>query len=265
VTPAAIRTDTLLSIESVSLSYGDNVVLQDVNAKIDHLARPGVTSGQITAVLGPSGVGKTSLLRIIAGLQKPTTGDVYLGKDRVPAKAGDVGVVSQNYLLFRNRDVLSNLVIAARRYPDAKQRAVDMLNEFGLLDKSHLYPCQLSGGQRQRVAIAQQILSSDEFLLFDEPTAGLDPLAKAKVCDLISKLACRDDLETLLLVTHDIPSAVAVADMIWVMGREPGQPGARIVEQYDLVSRGLCWQPDIRRMPAFAETVEELQDRFKTL
>lgn len=261
----ATRTDTLLSIEHVSLSYGDNVVLRDVNAEIKDLVRPGCVTGQVVAFLGPSGVGKTSLLRIIAGLQKPTSGVVRIGKSPHPVRAGDVGLVSQDYMTYRNRDVMSNLTVAARFRPDPKQAAVDILNEFGLLDKAHLYPCQLSGGQRQRISIAQQLLSAQDYLLFDEPTAGLDPLAKAKVCHLISELANRTETETIICVTHDIPSAVSVADTIWCMGRDPGQPGARIVEEYSMIERGIMWHPDVQRTPEFAETVRELSDRFNTL
>jgi ABC-type nitrate/sulfonate/bicarbonate transport system ATPase subunit len=267
----ATRTDTLLSIENVSLSYGQNVVLRDVNASIKDLVRPGCVTGQVVSILGRSGCGKTSLLRIIAGLQKATSGSVTLGKDRAPAKAGDVGLVSQNYLLYRNRDVLSNLVIAARQSRDnpnariATQRAIDLLDDFGLLDKKHLYPSQLSGGQKQRVSIAQQILACGEMLLWDEPTAGLDPIAKKKVCELVGKVANRDELSSCLIVTHDIPSAVTVSDTLWLIGTPHGETGSRIVQEYDLISMGLAFQPDIQRLPEFTATVRELQDRFATL
>lgn len=271
MTPALTRTDTLLSINSVSMQYGDNVVLRDINISIQDLIRPGVVTGQIVGLLGPSGIGKSTLLRIIAGLQKPTSGTVFLGKAQTPVRAGEVGVVSQSYLVYRHHDVLSNLVIAARQAKDrpteavAKQRAVDMLNDFGLLDKSHLYPCQLSGGQRQRVAIGQQILASSDFLLMDEPTAGLDPIAKEKVCDLITRVGNRSEVETILLVSHDIPSLVAVCDTLWVLGRTTGKPGASIAATYDLAARNLTWEPGIRRSPQFAEVVEELQYLFRKL
>lgn len=271
MTAAPTRTDTLLSIEHVSLSYGPNQVLRDVNAHIEDLIRPDMVTGQVVGLLSPSGGGKTTLLKVIAGLLKPSAGTVSLGTARTPACAGEVGLVFQNSWLYPNRDVLSNLVVGARMaksHPtvkEATQRAVDILNDFGLLDKAHLYPCQLSGGQKQRVAISQQILCSDHFLCMDEPTAGLDPLAKAKVCQLITKVANRDDLNTVILCSHDIASVVAVCDEVWLLGRDPGLPGARIVETVDLIDRGLTWQPDITSLPAYAETVRELQERFKTL
>lgn len=262
------RTDTLLSINNVTMTYGDNVVLRDINISIQDLIRPGIVTGQIVGLVGPSGIGKTTLLRIIAGLQKPTAGTVLLGKSQTPVRAGDVGVVSQNYLVYRHHDVLTNLVIAAKQAKDrpaesvAKQRAVDMLNDFGLLDKAHLYPCQLSGGQRQRVAIGQQILASGDFLLMDEPTAGLDPIAKEKVCDLIGKVANRSESSTVIVVTHDIASAVALADTIWVFGVHKNKPGAQVVAIYDMIGRGLAFQPGVRRMPMFADTVTEIQSEF---
>jgi len=271
VTPTPTRTETLLSIENVSLSYGANTVLRDVNVSIQDLVRPGYVTGQIVAFLGLSGSGKTSLLRIIAGLQKPTTGQVYLGANRQPTKAGDVGVVSQQYFLYRNRTVLGNLTVAAlqaKTHPNRKS-AMDaaraLLSEFGLTDKANLYPCQLSGGQRQRVAIAQQILSSDHFLLVDEPTSGLDPVAKDRVCHLIGQVANRDELNTVIMVTHDVPSAVAVADTIWMLGRVKDRPGNQIVAVYDMIARGLAFHPGVQRMPLFAETVAEIQEEFSRL
>lgn len=271
----ATRTDTLLSVNNVNLSYGTNAVLRDVNFTVQDLVIPGRITGQTIGLLGPSGIGKTTLLRIIAGLQKPTSGQVLIDREQRSVRSGDVGVVSQNYLVYRNRTVISNLVVASKMAKDkpseatATQRSVDILNDFGLLDKAHLYPCQLSGGQRQRVAIAQQILASGDFLVFDEPTAGLDPISKTKTCGLISKLAHRSETETLIICSHDIPSVVTVCDTVLMMGRTTGLPGANIVAELDMISRGLALNgggiEEVRHKPEFSNTVEELQDMFTKL
>jgi len=274
----ATRTTPLLSVNNISLSYGAVPVLRDCSFTVRDLIRPGCITGQVVGILGRSGCGKTSLLKIIAGLLQPTSGTVLIDVDQHPTHAGDVGIVSQQYTVYRNRDVLSNLTVAAQQAANrptpvaAKQRAVDMLNSFGLLEQAHNYPCQLSGGQRQRVAIMQQMLTGTSFLAFDEPTAGLDPLAKATTCSLISQLANRSETETVLLVSHDIPSVVAMCDTVLVMGREPGaggggsgSSGAKIITEIDLISRGLMWHDQVRRLPAFTETVEELQDMFTRL
>ncbi len=271
----ATRTDTLLSVDNVCLSYGDNVVLRNVNLQIKDLVIPGRVTGQIVGILGPSGVGKTSLIRIIAGLQRQTSGSVLIGRELVPVRAGNVGVVSQNYIVYRNKDVIDNLLVAAMQSKDkpgrkeALQRSVDMLSDFGLLDKAHLYPAQLSGGQRQRVAIAQQILASGDFLVFDEPTAGLDPASKDKTCELITRLAHRSETETILLVSHDIPSIVALCDTVILMGHCKDQSGANVAAELDMIRRGLVLNGGgisaIRRKPEFRETVDEIQDMFATL
>lgn len=272
----ATRTATLLEIKNICLNLGGKQILRNVNAHVEDLVRPDAVTGQVVAFLGPSGVGKTSLLRILAGLQIPTSGEVLLGAMKTPVRPGMVGLVSQQYIMYRNRDVLGNLKVAASMATDrpgdkeAERRATDILAKFGLSDRAELYPSQLSGGQRQRAAIAQQMLCSDHYLLMDEPTAGLDPAAKKNVCNLITEIANHDELNTVIIVTHDIPAAVAVADTVWLMGRERDAsgaiiPGAMIMKTFDLVERGLCWNPEIRKTPEYLETVSEIQDYFERL
>jgi len=266
--------DILLKINHVNLAYEDKVVLRDVNAEIRDIVRDDCTQGQVVGFLGPSGIGKTQLFRIIAGLNHPSSGEVLVNSSLTPVKAGMVGVVPQNYPLFENRTIFSNLMLAAKQrennHGTAREKVMDYLRRLDMVECAQLYPAQISGGQRQRIAIAQQLLCSDHFLLMDEPFSGLDVVMEAKVCELINEIARMDELNTIIIVTHDVTAAASVADHIWLMGRDRDEngniiPGARIQETFDLIERDLCWHPEIANSPAFLEFVREVKDRFKNL
>lgn len=266
--------DTLLKIDHVSLSYDEKVILRDVNAEIRDIIREGCTQGQVVGFLGPSGIGKTQLFRIVAGLNRPTSGQVLVNSTLTPVKAGMVGVVAQNYPLFENRTIFSNLMLAAKQMNQsaeaAHEKVLTYLKRLDMLDQAQLYPAQISGGQRQRIAIAQQLLCSEHFLLMDEPFSGLDVVMEAKVCELINEIACLDELNTIIVVTHDVTAAASVADHLWLMGRDRDErgkviPGARIQETFDLIERDLCWHPGITNSPHFLEFVREVKERFQTL
>ena len=267
-------TDTLLKVDHVSLCYDDKVILRDVNAEIRDIVRDDCTQGQVVGFLGPSGIGKTQLFRIIAGLNQPTSGRVLVNSTLTPVKAGMVGVVAQNYPLFENRTIFSNLMLAAKQTEKntdaAHEKVVKYLKRLDMLECSPLYPAQISGGQRQRIAIVQQLLCSEHFLLMDEPFSGLDLVMEAKVCELVNEIACLDELNTIIVVTHDVTAAATVADHLWLMGRDRDAgghiiPGARIQETYDLIDRDLCWHPGITNSTAFLEFVREAKERFQTL
>jgi polar amino acid transport system ATP-binding protein/sulfate transport system ATP-binding protein len=265
---------TLLKIDNVCLEYDGRPVLKNVNGEVRDIIVPGRVQGQVVGFLGPSGCGKTSLFRIIAGLNQPTSGRVSVnGFDR-PVRAGEVGVVSQSYPLFEHRTVLGNLMLGANQKEKnsqvAHEKVMALLNEFGLEDKFNLYPAQLSGGQRQRCAIIQQILCSEHFLLMDEPFSGLDLLMLEKTCELITKVADMDDLNTIIVVTHDVTAACSVADHLWLMGRDSDSngnklPGSRIVKEYNLIERDLCWQPGIITTAPFMDFVREVKEEFRRL
>ncbi len=265
---------TLLRIENVCLAYDGRPVLKNVNAEVRDIVVPGRVQGQVVGVLGPSGCGKTTLFRIIAGLNPPTSGRVTVnGFDR-PVQAGEVGVVAQSYPLFEHRTVLGNMMLGAKQKEKnsqaAREKVMALLNEFGLADKFNLYPAQLSGGQRQRCAIIQQILCSEHFLLMDEPFSGLDLLMLEKTCELITKVADMDDLNTIIVVTHDVTAACSVADHLWLMGRDSDSngnkiPGSRIVKEYNLIERDLCWQPGIITTATFMDFVREVKEEFRRL
>lgn len=269
---------TILKIENVSLAFGSTQILKDVNVEIKNIVRPGMSQGQIIGLLGPSGIGKTKLFERLSGIieknETNSLGDILIGEKLEPVKIGNVGVIQQNYPLFEHRTIYGNLEISARiKYKDKKEREeriTDILNRFDLDKKRTAYPSELSGGQRQRVAIAQQILCSSNFLLMDEPFSGLDPLMIKKVSDLIVEVANMHELNTIIIVSHDIVSTSAIADTLWVMGRDhdaTGQiiPGAKIKHEYDLVERGLTWRPDIKTNPVFHALCDELNALFPTL
>lgn len=260
-TPTYHYEQSLLTVQGLNLWYGPKQILRDINLSVKNIVRPGVVQGQVIALLAPSGMGKTQLFRCMAGLQPTTSGSVLLNDHKAPVQAGDVGVVQQSYPLMQHRTVRGNLELVSKD----QKRITELLTRFNLVEHAEKYPVQLSGGQRQRIAIIQQLLCSKYFLLMDEPFSGLDILAKQAVIDVVNEVAHADDLNTIIITTHDLESAVTIADHIWVLGRETGKPGATVVKQYDLIERGLAWNPQIMHNPDFWPVVKELKELFSTL
>lgn len=262
--------ETLLKLTNISLAFEDFLVLRDINIEIKDIIR-GQPTGQVCSVLGKSGAGKTQLFKVIAGLQKPTTGEVLVGQEQQPTAPGKVGVVAQNYPLFVHRTLIGNLKLVS----NDKDKIEWYLNELNLYEHKDKYPSQLSGGQRQRTAIIQQLLCSEHLLLLDEPMSGLDPVAKQKVCDIILKVAHLDSRNNILIISHDIESCLAVSDSAWVMGHdyklneETGKsdkvPGAYIKYTLDLAADGLAWEPDIASKPEFIEVCQRVKSLFKEI
>jgi ABC-type nitrate/sulfonate/bicarbonate transport system ATPase subunit len=262
--------DRLLAIQDVSLTFGTKQVLKNVNGEIYDI----VGHGQIVGLLGPSGIGKTQLFRILAGLLKPTTGKVLLNSSNTPVIPGSVGVVAQHYPLFLHHTVETNLDLATARSPlpakEAKDKKELLLDRFHLKEYLHNYPVQLSGGTRQRVSIVQQMLCSEHFLLMDEPFSGLDPLMNDEVCALMAEVTDMDELNTIIVITHDLRSAIKVADTLWLLGRDRDAqgniiPGAYIKQTYDLVERNLAWNKNISKTPEFLNFSIEVKEQFRTL
>lgn len=266
--------ESLLSLAGVSMQFGDELVLRDINVQVRDVVRPGVHQGQVLGFYGRSGIGKSVLCRIIAGLLAPSTGTVLVGTPPRPVVTGDVGFVQQRYPLFNHRTLLDNLVVAAaRKHPtaEAKDRAGAYLERFGLAQHRKKYPAHLSGGQRQRAAIAQQLLCSDHLIILDEPFSGLDVAMIDEVKKIILEVSAMNELNTVIIVSHDIAATTALSDTLWLMGYErdaAGQhlPGATIStqRQYNLAEMGLAWQPGIEAQPEFSQLVEQLKQEIRT-
>lgn len=260
--------EELLRIDNVCKSFRLNngkvlPVLTNVNLSIDNIPE----KPQIVSILGPSGGGKTTLLRILAGLDKPDSGKVILKAETMrEVKLGDVGVVFQRYPLFDDRNVLQNLMEPAKNSGlnsgQAKDKSFKFLEEFDLLKQASSYPLQLSGGQRQRVAIAQQLIQERRYIILDEPFSGLDPNNIAKVIGLLQSIAGQHTDNTFIIITHDITSALIISDTVCLLGKpattDP-KHGASIVKHYDLIEEGLAYRADIEDLTRFQAIRKEIK------
>lgn len=207
---------TLLSVQNVRKSFGDNVVLHDVSFDVQE--------GQCVVLIGASGSGKSTLLRCVSLLEQVDDGVVLLeGQDITdPRVNGDkirarMGVVFQSYNLFPHMSVIDNVTLAPRRVhgtPRAKARenGIEALRKVGLESKAAARPDDLSGGQQQRVAIARALVSAPKLLLLDEVTSALDPELVGEVLDLLEQL--KDDGVTMILNTHEMGFARSVSDQV---------------------------------------------------
>jgi ABC-type nitrate/sulfonate/bicarbonate transport system ATPase subunit len=261
------REQVILKVDNVSLAY-DRPILRDVSLEIHNITRPNIQQGQVVSLVGRSGIGKTQLFKILSGLLQPDKGSVKIGADLHDVKAGEVGVVPQNYILFNHRTILDNFKIGLRGSViklNEKEKASlieDYAQRFGLKEHLKKYPMQLSGGQRQRVSIIQQILTGSKYILLDEPFSGLDPIIKDKVLELLVNISGLDDLNTLIIVSHDIENALAISDTAFILANQEGKSGATITETIDLVEMGFSWNPEIKKNKDFIEMVSQMKFRM---
>lgn len=263
----AVMLEDLLIIDKVSKSFELNngkrlPVLNEVSLSIKNIQH----KPQILSILGPSGGGKTTLMRILAGLDKPDSGSVSIhfeGDGMRNVRVGDIGVVFQRYPLFDDRNVLQNLIEPAMNgglsREQAKQKAEKFLDEFGLENQASSFPLQLSGGQRQRVAIAQQLIQNRFYVILDEPFSGLDPNNINNVIKLLQHIANQHTKNTFIIVTHDITSALIISDRVVILGRTSPNEGSKIVKEYDLIREGLAYQPNVEDLPRFQAIRKEIK------
>ncbi len=204
-----------LTIENLSAHYGSTQVLKDLSIS--------VAAGELVSLLGSSGCGKTTTLRIVAGFLQPTSGHVRLGDrdlTRLPAHARDIGLVFQNYALFPHLTVAENVAFGLKQRgiakPDRAKRATAMLERVGLANLADRLPAALSGGQKQRVALARALVIEPPLLMFDEPLSNLDAKLRIDMRVEIRQLQ-RANGTTSLYVTHDQEEAFSISDRVAIM------------------------------------------------
>ncbi|MCV7289813.1 ABC transporter ATP-binding protein [Mycolicibacterium wolinskyi] len=192
----------VIDLTGLSKTYGDQVILDDFQLT--------VRKGEFVALLGRSGTGKTTLLRILAGLEDATAGHVSI--------TSRTSVVFQEPRLIQAQRVWRNVALSTSRRGDNYRRALAALDEVGLADKAQSWPKNLSGGEAQRVGLARALVRSPELLLLDEPFGALDAFTRRTAQDLVTTL-WQEHQVGVLLVTHDIEEAVLLADRIVVLGK----------------------------------------------
>ena len=211
----------MIEIKNLNKSYGDLRVLNDISVNIK--------KGEVIAIIGPSGGGKSTFLRCINRLEEPDSGHIKINGEDILDKKSDinkirqkVSMVFQHFNLFANKNVLQNLTLAPIKAgildkESAEKRADELLKSVGLSDKKFAYPHKLSGGQKQRIAIARSLAMDPEVILFDEPTSALDPEMIGEVLDIMKDVAAKGI--TMLVVTHEMGFARNVANRIFFMDK----------------------------------------------
>ena len=218
----------IVSVRSVSLTYqstdGEVEALKEVSFDINE--------GEFISLVGPSGCGKSTLLSIIAGLERPTSGTVYIDGEAVTGPSEKIGFMPQKDQLFPWRTIWGNVTLGPElRKQSDTSLAARLLERYGLNDFKKKTPSQLSGGMRQRCALIRTLATDPKILLLDEPFSALDYQTRLSVSADIHDIILSEK-KTALLVTHDISEAVSLSDRIVVLSKRPGQ----VKNIYDLSS-----------------------------
>ena len=216
-----------IKVDNLKKSFGTLEVLKDISVEIH--------KGEVVCVIGPSGSGKSTFLRCLNRLEKATDGKILINGTDITSKdvninkiRENIGMVFQHFNLFNNLNIIDNLTLAPVQLKkcskeEAVNRARQMLEKVGLVEKEESYPSQLSGGQKQRVAIARALCMQPDIMLFDEPTSALDPEMVGEVLQVMKDLASEG--MTMVIVTHEMGFAREVGDRVIFMD------GGYIVEE----------------------------------
>ena len=213
--------EAFVTVRNLTKKFGDNVVLENISFDVE--------KGKVLVLCGPSGCGKSTLLRCINGLEQIAGGEISVDGDRIQGVSHKdlmkarlkIGMVFQNYNLFPHMTTMDNITLAPIKIlkqgkKEAAGNAMRLLDMIGLREKADAYPSSLSGGQRQRVAIARALAMKPRLMLFDEPTAALDPEMKDEVLNVIHRLRSEERM-TMILVTHEIHFVKDTADQVMMI------------------------------------------------
>ena len=245
----------IMELKNVSLIY------QTPNDEIT--AIDGLTfdckEGEFLSIIGPSGCGKTSILSLIAGLIKPTSGSIKINGQSDNQK-NNLGYMLQKDHLFPWRTIEKNVLLPLEvkkiNTKENKEFALSLLEKYGLIDFKEKYPDQLSGGMRQRVALIRTLVSKPDILLLDEPFSALDYQTRLSVCEDVYNII-KSEQKTTVLVTHDISEAISMSDIIIVLSARPAQVKSVYRPMIDLPSP-IARRETVKFANCFKEIWEEL-------
>ena len=221
----------MIAASNLWKAYDDNTVLERINVRVEE--------GEFVTLVGASGCGKTTFLRLLLGVESLSRGTLTLDNDPIPSEPGpDRGIVFQQYSVFSHMTVLENALAAisfkkhnvsgklfGKERAEAEQRCMSMLSKVGLDVSTRKYPHELSGGMQQRLAIAQALLAEPRILLLDEPFGALDPGIRADMHTLVLDLWNEHKL-TIFMVTHDLKEGFALGTRLWVFDKPRYDPQA---------------------------------------
>ena len=211
----------LVKVKNLSFSRGERVIFDDISLE--------VPQGKITAIMGPSGIGKTTLLRLIGGQLPPDEGEVWFDGDNIPALSRrklyqarkKMSMLFQSGALFTDLNVFDNVAFPLREHTELNEKFIRTivllkLEAVGLRGAAQLMPSELSGGMARRAALARAIALDPELIMYDEPFVGQDPITMGVLVELIRNLNQALDL-TSIIVSHDVPEVMSIADWVYLM------------------------------------------------